>query len=79
MTASLVAIIAIALLGIALLGMGRCERDEGFVVIGALIIVFAAACIFIRSQSIESDRRYDLCIKEGREVVKILDRWFCEI
>lgn len=79
MTMGVVAILVLAAVGFILLSYGMCNSDTDPMVFGCIFIVGAAVVVLLRAGSISSHEKYELCVKEGKEVVKIFDQKVCKL
>ena len=71
------------LLGMIVFGDGMCKRDGEHITFGIIILIVSLAAMGVRSDVVEKElintKRYDLCVKEGKEVVKVLGHEMCKL
>ena len=83
MTFALGVIIAGLLFSVFLVGYGVCRKDSDFVVGGAFMFIFFAICTFVREEhidkNIENAKKYEMCVKQGKEVVIIFNQEVCKL
>lgn len=69
-------LIAISLF-ISIVGLG--ERCGDYIIGGIVMLLFSGVCLGVRADKIEKEELKLACIKEGKEVVKILDSTVCKL
>lgn len=79
MTLGVVAILVLAVVGFILLAHGMCNRNVDPMIFGCGFIIVAALAVMFRAASIDSDIRYELCVKEGKEIVEIFEQKVCKL
>lgn len=72
-------IIIILLISVVILAVGLRDSEEGTMMLGVAGILLAGLCIAARNSNISDEAAKKLCIKEGKEVVKIVNRDFCKL
>lgn len=79
MTLALFVIGVIALAGFACLGIALCNRDAEWMVGAAGFLILAIVAAGMRAESMENNRRYDICVKEKKQVINILGNDVCRL
>ena len=83
-TLGLVVISVIFLVSLCLIGYCLCESEEGYLAIGVIGLVIVLVSTGIRSENIDGNKeeliqkqKYELCVKEGKEVQEIFGTKVC--
>lgn len=77
MTLAMFVIGILTLTGLALIGLGLCKSEEGYLITGTGLMVLTLLAVGARAEHISSERAYKQCIEHGHGYIKIFDKKAC--
>ena len=78
-TLGLIFIFIATLVSFWMIGYSICVGSEGFVISGVGLFILVCLAVFIRAEQIDNEKKYELCVKQGKHVVKVFDQKVCKL
>lgn len=86
MTLGLVIISVLTLVGLISMGYAMCNREDDYMGSGVILLVIALISCGVRYIAISDEKndviqqqKYELCVKEGKEVTEVLGTKVCKL
>lgn len=79
MTIGLIFIAVLMLVSVSLTGIGVYRRAEGLITGGVVMLIVLGMVLAARAEQIDKDKRMELCVTSGKEVIKVFGVKVCRI